>query len=171
MLSIQIFLHRLRTTTCSASSSPDVVFQEETVAIRAQVGHCNSSLSSSWRNGAPQAVRASDHDFLHNAQLSCLILRNLESFLFCSGPSLFRSASKRPDRLADMVGEISEDVSGGVLARILDFRFQIQQLAVADDPGTRFNTAAFASELGLVHPGGPKICRQHFRVGHHSTSV
>ena len=169
MLSIQIFLHRLRTTNCSASSSPDVVFQEETVAIRAQVGHCNSSLSSSWRNGAPQAVRASDHDFLHNAQLSSLILRHLlESFLFCSGPSMCRSPSKRPDRLADMDREISEDVTGG----ILDFGFQIQQLAVVDDPGTRFNTAAFASELGLVHPGGPKICRQHFRVGHHhSTSV
>ena len=42
--------------------------------MRAQVGHCDFSLSSYWRDDAPQVVRASEHDFLHNAHLLRFIL-------------------------------------------------------------------------------------------------
>ena len=41
-------------------------------AIRTQMGHRDSSLSSKWRYDAPQVVRASDHNFLHNDQFVCL---------------------------------------------------------------------------------------------------
>ena len=53
---------------------PDIVFQGETVAVRAQIGHCDSSLSSNWRDDTPQVISTSNHDLLHNAQLFCLIL-------------------------------------------------------------------------------------------------
>ena len=58
--------------------------------MRAQVGHCDSSLSSSWRDDAPQVICISFHDFLDGAQLPCLILRHLlEGFLY-SVKSTFR---------------------------------------------------------------------------------
>ena len=68
-------------TPFSPRDPPNVVFQGETVAIRAQVGHRNYSLPSRWRDDASQIICASDHDFLHNAQLSCLTLSYLEGFL------------------------------------------------------------------------------------------
>ena len=55
---------------------PNVVFQRETVAVRAKVGHCDSTLSSNWCEDAPQAISALGHDLLHNAHLSCFILCN-----------------------------------------------------------------------------------------------
>ena len=56
--------------------------------------------------------------------------------------------------------------------RILEFRFfQIRQLAVASDPHTSFNIAAFAYKLSLVHPGGLTVCRTNLRIGRHSTGV
>ena len=51
----------------------DAVFQGETVAMRAQERHRDSSLSSNWRDDSPQVVRASDHNFLHNNHLFCLL--------------------------------------------------------------------------------------------------
>ena len=70
-------------TSFSPRDPPNEVFRRETVAIRTQVGHRDSSLSSKWRDDASQVVRASDHDFLHNAQLSCLILCYLlEGFFY-----------------------------------------------------------------------------------------
>ena len=46
--------------------------------------------------------------------------------------------------------------------RILDFwSFQIRQLVVVGDSDTKFNLAAFASGLSLVHPGGLTVCRQN----------
>ena len=79
--------------TCMLSprDPPKVVFHRETVTIWTQVGHCNSSLSSHWRNDASEAVSASDHEFLHDAQLSCLILCYLlERFpSFCRMPILW----------------------------------------------------------------------------------
>ena len=53
---------------------PNVVLQRETVAMWAQIRHCDSSLSSNWRDDAPQVVRAPEHDLLHNAHLFCLVL-------------------------------------------------------------------------------------------------
>ena len=51
--------------------------------MRAQVGHCDSSLSSNWRDDAPQVICISYTDFLDGAQLPCLILRHLlEGFLY-----------------------------------------------------------------------------------------
>ena len=40
-------------TLSSPRDPPDVVFQGEIVAIRAQVGHRNTSLPSGWRDDAP----------------------------------------------------------------------------------------------------------------------
>ena len=53
-----------------------------------QVGHCNASLSSGWRNEASQVVCASDHDLLHNAQpfLPHPVLPARTLPLFCQGP-------------------------------------------------------------------------------------
>ena len=55
--------------TFSSRDPPNMVFQWGTVAVRAQVRHCDSSLSSDWRDDAPQVVRASEHDLLHTAHL------------------------------------------------------------------------------------------------------
>ena len=81
-----------------APSSPETykmfVFQVETVAIRTQVRHRDSS----WRDDAPHVVRASDHDeFLHNAQLSCLILCYLLKGFFYSVRGPFRGLYFNPE--------------------------------------------------------------------------
>ena len=90
LLSI-VFLHTSRTTNCCAlfpGDPADAVFQGETAAVRTQVGHRDSSLSSNWRDDAPQVVRASGHDFLHNVQLSSFVLCHPAQrlLLFCQRP-------------------------------------------------------------------------------------
>ena len=75
----------------SCRDPPDVVFQRETVSMRAQVRHCDSSLSSRWRNGASRVVCASKHDLLHGAQLFCLVLCHLLKSFFNSVKGPFRS--------------------------------------------------------------------------------
>ena len=63
----------------SPRDPPNVVFQKETVTMRTQVGHCNASLSSGWRN-----------DFLQNVHLFCLVLCYLLKGLFNSVKGPFR---------------------------------------------------------------------------------
>ena len=53
----------------SGRDPPHEVFQRETVAVWAQVRHCDSSLSANGLNDSPQVVRTSEHDLLHNAHL------------------------------------------------------------------------------------------------------
>ena len=84
-----VCLRRSRTTNLydfhHTRDPPDIVFQEETVAIRTQVGHCNASLSSRWRNDASQVVCASDHDFL--VRCSAFLPHPgylLQGFLYCA---------------------------------------------------------------------------------------
>ena len=90
LLSI-VFLHTSRTTNALfPRDPPDAVFQRETAAVRTQVGHRDSSLSSNWRDDAPQVVRASAHDFWHNAQLSSLVLCHLLKGFFYSVKRPFR---------------------------------------------------------------------------------
>ena len=81
----------------SPRDPPDVVFQRETVAIRAHVGHSNASSSSVWRKGAPQVVRASDHNFLHNTQLCCLVLCHQPTCFVCSVEGPFRGLYFSPE--------------------------------------------------------------------------
>ena len=70
-------------TPFSPGNPPNVVYQRETVTTRAQERHGHASLSSRWLNDASQVFCASDHDFLNDAQLPCLILRHLlEGFLY-----------------------------------------------------------------------------------------
>ena len=50
--------------------------------MRAWVEHFDSTLSSNWRDDAPQVVSASNHGVLHNAHVPCFILCYLlEGFL------------------------------------------------------------------------------------------
>ena len=58
----------------SGSDPPIAVFQKETVAVQAQVRHCDTSLSSDGRDDTPQVVRTSEHDLLHSAHLFDLVL-------------------------------------------------------------------------------------------------
>ena len=66
----------------SARDSPNVVFQLETVTMRAQVRHRSASLPPRWRDDASQLIYVSYHDFLDGALFFCFILCHLlESFL------------------------------------------------------------------------------------------
>ena len=61
--------------------------------------------------------------------------------LLCSGPSMCPSPSKGLDRLVDVDREVSDDVYG-VTGVVLDFQtLQIQQLAVVNDPSSRFKNS------------------------------
>ena len=91
----------------SHRNPPNVVFQRETVTMMAQLRHRSSSLSSRWRNDASQVICASDHDFLHDVQLPCLILRpparklplfyqNAHSAAFTSVLKMFLYSSQSP---------------------------------------------------------------------------
>ena len=73
----------------SSRDSPNIIFQGETVAVRAKVRHCDTSLSSDGRNDSPQVVRTFEHDLLHNAHLFCLVLCYQAERLFypVEGPS------------------------------------------------------------------------------------
>ena len=58
----------------SPRDPPNVVLHGETVAVQAQVRHCDSSLPSRSHNDSPQVVRTLEHDLLHNAHLFDVVL-------------------------------------------------------------------------------------------------
>ena len=58
--------------------------------MRAQARHCDSSLSSNWRDDTPQVVCTSKHDLLHNAHLFCLVLCYLLKGFLNSAKGPFR---------------------------------------------------------------------------------
>ena len=97
--SCRILVHRSRTTNCRA-----LFAQRPTRCSLPRDSCCNSdisrtsSLCSDWRDDAPQVVRASDHDVLHNAQRSCLILCYLCSKAsFILSKAHFRGLYLRPE--------------------------------------------------------------------------
>ena len=130
----------------SPRDPPNVVLQKETVAMRTQVGHCNASLSSYWRNDASQVVCASDHDFLRDARLSCLIRCYLLEGFLCSVKSPFRGFPFSPENafvffpstaqgdkalLHHSVHAVSVIAELNLLQVLFGWRFQLDHLSLS----------------------------------------
>ena len=73
-----------------SSNPPHVVLQGKTVAIWATIQHRDTSLSSRWRNDAPQEICTLQHNSLYDAQSTRLIFCHLFKGLTYSFESPFR---------------------------------------------------------------------------------